>query len=113
MLGELDEKAPVNYLQKIIAIWQKIGLIQRGLLVAVILTFGIVGALLVHWARRPDMRLLYQELSPGEASKITEKIGEKGIAYELRDGGTSIYVPKQQVYQLRLDMAKEGLPEGD
>ncbi|MHC4508517.1 MAG: flagellar basal-body MS-ring/collar protein FliF, partial [Planctomycetota bacterium] len=56
---------------------------------------------------------LYQELAPEEAAQITEKISEKGIAYQLRSGGTSIYVPKENVYQLRLDMAKEGLPAGE
>jgi flagellar M-ring protein FliF len=58
------------------------------------------------------MRLLYQDLSPDEASKITEKIKEQGIAYELRNGGTSIYAPEEHIYQLRLDMAKDGLPVG-
>jgi flagellar M-ring protein FliF len=100
----------MNFFQKIKAIWQNISLVQRALLIAVVLTFIIVGALLTHWARRPDMRMLYHELAPEEAAKITEKISEKGIAYELRSSGTSIYVPKAKVYQLRLDMAKEGLP---
>jgi flagellar M-ring protein FliF len=57
--------------------------------------------------------MLYQQLSPEEASKITEKISEKDIVYELRNGGTSIFVPKEKVYQLRLDMAKEGLASGE
>jgi flagellar M-ring protein FliF len=56
--------------------------------------------------------MLYQDLSPEEASKITEKISEKGVVYELRNGGTTIYAPEEEVYQLRLDMAKEGLPTG-
>jgi len=103
----------MDFLQKIRAIWQKISLVQRALLVALVLTFVIVGGLLVRWARRPDMRMLYQELSPEEASRITEKISENGIAYELRNGATAIYVPKEKVYQLRLDMAKEGLPAGE
>jgi len=102
----------MGFAQKISLVWQKIGLVQRALLVAIVLTFAIVGVLLTHWARRPDLRMLYQELAPGEASEITEKIGEQGIAYELRNGGTSIFVPKEKVYQLRLDMAKEGLPAG-
>jgi flagellar M-ring protein FliF len=79
----------------------------------VLLTAGAIGALLIHWARTPDMRMLYQDLPAAEASKITEKISAKGIAYELRDGGTTVYVPKEQVYQLRLDLAKEGLPAGE
>jgi len=103
----------MSFFQKITIIWQKISLIQRALLVAVLLASTIIGVLLVQWARRPDMRMLYQGLSPAEASKIAEKISEKDISYELRDGGTTIYVPKEQVYQLRLDMAKEGLPAGE
>lgn len=103
----------MNFFQKIMVVWQKIGLVQRALLIALFLTFVAAGALLTYWARRPDMRMLYQEIAPEEAAKITEKISDKGIAYELRNGGTSIYVPKEQVYQLRLDMAKEGLPVGE
>ncbi len=103
----------MNFFQKISAIWQNVSLVQRALLIAIILTLIIVGALLTHWARRPDMRMLYQGLGPEEASKITEKISDKGIAYELRSGGTSIYAPKEKIYQLRLDMAKEGLPVGE
>jgi flagellar M-ring protein FliF len=103
----------MGFLQRIRAIWEKVGLVQRALLVAIVVTFLIVGGLLVHWAQRPDMRMLYQELAPEEAAQITEKISEKGIAYDLRNGGTSIYVPNENVYQLRLDMAKEGLPAGE
>jgi flagellar M-ring protein FliF len=103
----------MNFFQKISAVWQKISLVQRALLVALFLTFIAAGVLLTYWARRPDMRMLYQELAPEEAAKITEKISDKSIPYELRNGGTSIYVPKEQVYQLRLDMAKEGLPIGE
>jgi len=103
----------MNFFQKISVVWQKIGLVQRALLIGLFLTFVAGGAMLTYWARRPDMKMLYQEIAPEEAAKITEKISEKGIAYELRSGGTSIYVPKEQVYQLRLDMAKEGLPIGE
>jgi flagellar M-ring protein FliF len=102
----------MGFVHKIIAIWEKVSLVQRALLVAIVLTFVIISGFLVHWARRPDMRMLYKELAPEEAADITEKISEQGIAYELRNGGTSIYVPKEKVYQLRLDMAKEGLPAG-
>ena len=59
------------------------------------------------------MRLLYKGLSPEQAAKIVDKISEANVAYELKAGGTSIYVPEEQVYQLRLDMAKEGLPKSD
>jgi flagellar M-ring protein FliF len=102
----------MEYLHKIALVWQKVSLVQRALLIAVLVATGLIAALLIHWARTPDMRMLYQDLQPAEASKITEKIGAKGIAYELRDGGTAVYVPREQVYQIRLDLAREGLPAG-
>lgn len=103
----------MNFFQKLIAVWQKVNIVQRALLMAIVLTMGIIGALLTYWAKLPDMRVLYAELSPEEAAKITDKISEKGAAYELRNGGKSIYVPKEMVYQLRIDLAKEGLPAGE
>jgi flagellar M-ring protein FliF len=103
----------MNFFQKLVAVWQKVNLVQRVLLIVIVLTGAGVAALLTYWARLPDLRMLYAQLDPEEAGKITEKIAEKNIAYELRNGGTSIYVPKDKVYQLRLDMAKDGLPTGE
>jgi flagellar M-ring protein FliF len=103
----------MNFLQKLVAVWQKVNLVQRVVLIAVIAASAVAGALLVEWARRPDMTMLFQDLQPAEASKITDKINSKGVSYELRDGGTAVYVPREQVYQLRLDLAKEGLPSND
>ena len=102
----------MNFFQKIWAVWQNVSLVQRALLIAIVLTFVIGGALLTNWAIKPDMGVLYSNLEPEEAAKITEKISEKETDYELRNNGTTIYVPKNKISQLRLDMAKEGLPAG-
>jgi len=103
----------MDLLQKITLVWQKVNLVQRALLAAVLVAFAIIGSLLVYWARRPEMRMLYQDLPPHDAAKITEQLSEQGIAYELHDGGKSIYVPRNDVYRLRLDLAKDGLPSGE
>lgn len=100
----------MDFLQKIRAVWQNVSLVQRALLIAIVLTFVIAAVLLTRWVSKPDMGVLYSSLEPEDAGKITEKIGEKNIAYELRNGGTTVYVPKKEISQLRLDMAKEGLP---
>ena len=52
----------MNFFQKIEVIWQNVSLVQRALLIAIVLTVVTVSALLVHWARRPDMGLLYSGL---------------------------------------------------
>jgi flagellar M-ring protein FliF len=103
----------MDFLQKITAIWQKINVVQRALLMAIILAMVGMGMLLTYWAKLPDMQMLYADLSPEEASKITDKISAKSIPYELRNGGKSIYAPRDKIYQLRIDLAKEGLPGGD
>ena len=101
----------MNFFQKINVVWQNVSLVQRALLIVITLTVIVVGVFLTRWAKRPDMGVLYSGLDTEQAAKITEKISEKGIAYKLGNGGTTIYAPKEEVVQLRLDMAKAGLPE--
>jgi flagellar M-ring protein FliF len=96
--------------EKINAIWQRLPIVQKSLLFAIIIACGAVAFLLWQWATKPDMRLLYSNLEPDEAAKIVEKVADKEINYQLKSGGTSIYVPRENVHQLRLEMAKDGLP---
>jgi flagellar M-ring protein FliF len=101
----------MNFFQKLNAIWKNVSMVQRVLLTAIGLTFIIIVVLLTYWARRPDMGVLYSNLDREEAAMITEKISDKDIVYKLANGGTTIYAPKESIAQLRLDMAKEGLPK--
>ncbi len=85
---------------------------QRILLISVILACGGAAALLLGWARQPDMALLYTGLDPEDAAQVVEKIRDADVSYELRSGGTAVYVPSGKVYALRLELAGEGLPGG-
>lgn len=96
-----------------LSFWARATLLQR--VVAVSLLLACVGGatVLVMWARKPDMALLYSGLAPQEAGKILEKVRDSGAAYEIKDGGSSIYVASDKVYALRLSLAGESLPGGD
>ena len=102
-----------NFVQNLRDAWQRTGLVQRVVLLAVLLAAGGATALLVGWARTPSLALLYSGLAPEEASRIVEKVRDAGVPYELRSGGSSVYVPEEKVYSLRLELAGQGLPAGD
>ncbi|HTY39065.1 MAG TPA: flagellar basal-body MS-ring/collar protein FliF [Bacteroidota bacterium] len=76
--------------------------------VAVAVTIGIIA--LVNVVNRPTYGMLFSNLAEQDASKIVDKLKEKSVPYTLEDGGKTIMVPRQQLYELRLALASEGLP---
>ena len=60
----------------------------------------------------PELSLLYSELSLEDSSAIISRLDGQNITYEIRGGGTQIYVPESEVARVRLTMASDGLPNG-
>jgi len=67
---------------------------------------------LVAWSNRPDYRVLYSNLSEGDAAAVVSKLKEMKIPYRLEGAGHSILIPAGQVYETRLQLATSGLPQG-
>lgn len=93
-------------------LWNKISLVQKALLVGIVFACLITGFVLTKWATQPNMGILFGGLDPEDAAKIVDKVQERGVEYELGAGGTSIYVDREKIHEVRLAMAKEGLPRG-
>jgi flagellar M-ring protein FliF len=58
-----------------------------------------------------EKAVLYKSLEQEDAAKIVENLKEKNIPYEITNNGTTILVDKDKVYDTRLTLAAEGLPE--
>jgi len=58
------------------------------------------------------MELLFSDLSKKDAGAIAKQLGQRNIRYDIRQGGSAIYVPANKVNQARVQMAQEGLPTG-
>ncbi|WP_018685607.1 flagellar basal-body MS-ring/collar protein FliF [Actinokineospora enzanensis] len=56
---------------------------------------------------------LFTNLAAKDASSIVDKLTAQGVAYQLADGGTTVEVPADQLYSLRLTMAAAGLPASE
>src|SRR5688572_25305609 len=74
------------------------------------LTLG--GFFFFRWITAPTQAPLFSNLASTDASAIVDELNAAGVAYELTDGGQTIMVAKDQVYDLRLTMSGQGLPAG-
>lgn len=58
----------------------------------------------------PSMDLLYGGLEGSDSNQIISQLHTMKVPYELRQGGSEIYVPSNEVSRLRLSVAGQGLP---
>lgn len=79
---------------------------------AVLLISIVLFAFLIIQARTADQQLLYANLTMSDASSVTAWLKNQKIDYTLKNGGKDIWVPADQIYQTRLDLAANGLPSG-
>src|SRR3712207_4504574 len=91
--------ATVSLGQKVV-----IGLLLVGLLLG--------GFFFYSWITTPTQAPLFSNLASPDASAIVDELNAQGVAYELTDGGQTIMVAKDSVYDLRLAMSGKGLPAG-
>jgi flagellar M-ring protein FliF len=59
------------------------------------------------------MAPLYTDLEARDAASVTEGLTSRGIAYELADGGRTVMVPQESVYDMRVSLSAEGLPSSN
>ena len=97
----------VKTLLSTISLGQKIviGLLLAGLVLG--------GVMFTRWITAPTMTPLFSNLASADASAIVEELNAEGVSYELADGGQTVMVAQDQVYNLRLTMSGKGLPAGN
>jgi flagellar M-ring protein FliF len=97
--------------QQLAGLLRRTSLGQKVLLVVV--AIGVIGAIIamVTVVNQPTYATLFSNLNAQDAAKIVDKLKEKSVPYRLDDGGKSVLVPKEQVYELRLSLAGDGLPQ--
>ncbi len=82
-----------------------------GLMLAVATaTALLVGAWL--WSQTPDYRVLYANVTDRDGGEIVAALSQMNVPYRVSDGGGAILVPSDQVHDIRLRLASEGLPRG-
>jgi len=68
-------------------------------------------AFFIFWISKPEYSILFTDLSTEDASEVVLKLKEGNVEYKLTDSGATILVPVEKVYELRLELASQGLPK--
>lgn len=88
------------------------GAVRAAALATGLLTSVAIIAWLVGRVSAPEMALLYGDLDVADAARIVEHLEGAAVTYELRGGGTSVYVAAPAVPRVRIALAEQGLPSG-
>ncbi|MDQ1287673.1 MAG: flagellar M-ring protein FliF [Actinomycetota bacterium] len=82
---------------------------QKAIVVLAVLALVLGAVALGRWVSQPTWSPLFSDLSAADASAIVEELTTEGVQYKLASGGSTIMVPRAQVYDLRVALAGKGL----
>ena len=83
------------------------GVLGAAVVVLALLIYGLILA-----SSQPAYVPLFADLSPRAAGEVAQVLQEQAIPYQLADGGRTILVPENVVYQTRIQLAAQGIPSG-
>ena len=99
--------------KQLVGIWKELGLNQK-ITVSVTTLAVVVGVVSVLvWSGRTEYSLLYGNLDPSEAGKVTQALEENNVEYKIGGSGGTVFVPRSEVHQMRMKLAIQGIPKGE
>ena len=101
---------PGDYLVQLKKLYTDLSLRQKiisGVVAAVVLLgFGAMFFLI----NAPTYKTLYSDLDQKDAAEVVEWLKKEGVPYKIANGGSTVKVPKDRLYDIRLALAGAGLP---
>ena len=76
---------------------------------------AVVIALMVAvwmWSQQPEYKILFANYNDKDGGAITASLDQMGVKYKFSEGGSAILVNSEQVHDVRLKLAAQGLPKG-
>ncbi len=82
---------------------------KTALFSVVAMSIAIV-VLIISWSQKENYHVLYSNVSQSDGGQIVQRLKEMKVPY--RADSNSISVPADKVYDIRLQLASHGLPQG-
>ena len=86
---------------------------QRAMFVGLAVAIAVFVGMLFYWSLKPSYTLLFGSLKNDSAQEIVQELDNRGVEYQLKNGGQSIYVQSDKVNELRIQLAPMGAPQSD
>ena len=99
------------YKTKVSESWETITPKIRWIIIGSFFVTFLLLLVFVFFGSRSDMTPLYTNLSPAETGEIKLAIEEQGILAEVSGDGKTISVPAEEVANLKVSLAAEGIPK--
>lgn len=82
---------------------------QKAVLGAVTVATVISVSVFSLWLQQEEMGVLFTNLSHEDAGATIDELRKMNVEFELKNGGTTILVPENQVLSLRIDLQHKGV----
>lgn len=100
-----------NVLESIKGTWGKLSRpMQLGVGVFVLGVF--LSLVLLGLFSRTEYQVLFSSLGVEDAGAVVSALQERGTPYKLTDGGSTVWVPEEDVFESRIALATSGVPTG-
>ena len=103
----------MDFLKKLLEQWNSFSSTRKS--VSLVITACLILAIFFfyRWVTKVEYATLYTNVQSDSAGKIVEGLKELNIPYTLTDEGKTISIPKDQVYEVRLNLASKGVVAED
>ncbi len=103
-----------QFINHVLQVWNKLSLSQK-ILVSTIISITFIGLAFIIFtpvstSKSEEMVYLYKNLSDDDMAAIIDRLKQDGYKYKIGDDGRSILVPKNKKYEIKMVLAKDGLP---
>jgi flagellar M-ring protein FliF len=100
-----------TFVEQFSNVFKHFSLLQKIAIIFATIAIVLAIVILVFWANKPVFKTLYGNLDDSSRGQIEKYLEEKKVPYQLLDDGQTIAIPEEKVYDMRLQLAREGIPK--
>src|SRR5262245_52495015 len=105
-------QAPAQRIAALTQGFTQLSTTRKVILLVALAALAAVVVVAALWARTPEYRVLFSNLSDRDGGEVIAALSQLNVPYRVAQGASVVMVPAEQVYEVRLKLAAQGLPKG-